>query len=98
MLYRGEIVADGSLKYAQNYRATNPKQIMRNIVARLKASSLEFATIYILNDEGQIWVYNVRQVPGGVFRAQLVSKPTQFLPENKRNRCFAGNMMIKEVI
>ncbi len=98
MLYRGEVHVDKRVKIAQNFQATHPKQVIRRLLGMVRGTSLEFMNIYVMNEIGQIWMYSVRQIPGGIFKATLTTKLDKYIPANVSNNVFAGNSTIREVM
>lgn len=98
MLYRGEIIADNRVKGAKNFQATHPKQVIRQILLMAKHTNLEFMQVYVMNEQGQIWVYNIRRYAGDTFKANIITKTSKLVPQNVSNAIFAGNKLIREVL
>jgi len=100
MLYRAEIVAGRRVVAAQNYRnVTQPRQAMRRIVESLLKARVpvQFMTVYILNEEGQVWMFALRR-SGDTFEATEVQKTSVLLPKATVVTVFAGNASIYEVV
>jgi hypothetical protein len=98
MLYRGEIVSNRGVKVAQNFSATHPKQVIRRLTRDIRGSSLEFLQIYVLNEDGQAWIYQLRQIPGGIYHLTSIQREEKYIPKHVLNNVFAGNMTIREAI
>lgn len=106
MLYRAEIIAGNQVLIARNYpdtdkrtRVTHPQQAMRRIVdsAEREGIRLEFFTVYVVNEQGQVWKYNLRK-KGSRYEAEQTRKSTHLLTREARMDVFSGNMSIAEVI
>lgn len=98
MLYRGEVLSENRVKVAKNFQATHPKQVIRKILLMAKSTHIEFMQVYVMNEQGQIWVYNIRRTAGDTFKANIILKTTKLIPPNISNAIFAGNMLIREVL
>lgn len=106
MLYRAEIVSQGVVKASKNFpdnnpktRVTQPRQALRRILDAAKSSGNvpdKFA-IYIMNEEGQVWIYAINK-EGDSFKANSVGKKMQFVNKNSVQMIMMGNQSIKESV
>ena len=99
MLYRAEGWSEKRMIVSQIFQATHPKQAVRRIRDALetKGANLQFLTVYILNEEGQMWMYGMKK-KNSKYRAMMLEKGTNYLPRNLVQMVFAGNRNIREVV
>jgi hypothetical protein len=107
MLYRAELWRAGTPILAVNYsskspggRVTHPHQAVRRLLNTLSTQRLmiDYGEVYVLNDEGQIWKYQIKKYSNNKYGSEQVYKEYQLLPRHLRNEVFAGNKTIREVL
>lgn len=100
MLYRAEIWAESKLKVGEVFKAAHPKQAIRKIVEALERTNaaVRYLTVYVLNEEGQVWVYSLVKQQDDKFHAKNIGKTTEFVPQNHVLKIFAGNLSIRGVV
>lgn len=92
MKYKGEVVHNGKT-YGKTFDATNPKQVIRRMINKDAPSQF---TIYIANETGDAWVYNIRK--GNQATATLRHKNKELLNRDKLHDIFSNNTTIKEAL
>lgn len=103
MRYKLELMFNGHIQYSKIYLATHPKQMVRlAALALMKISRdtgrlIDFATVYIINEDGQAWRYGLRRV-GNVYRAKAQRKWENYVSEDEISMVFAGNKTIANAV
>lgn len=91
MKYKAEILYEGRV-YGKTYNATHPKQVIRKVV---KEKVPQIFTLYIINESGNVWVYNIGKI-NGKYKAQLRREST--IDRDKVYDIFINNLKIREAV
>lgn len=92
MRYKAEIWHQGRAIDSRTYdKAVNPKQVVRRIVTSNSQPS-DF-TVYVMNEYGDLWVYNVENRGG--FRAVLRRHLRAYFNRDEIHDIFSGNVTIQ---
>lgn len=98
MRYQAEIIREGRVRVRESFFAYHPKQAIRKIVNRLTnaGSTRERLTVYVMSEEGSVWIYNLTKKTTDGYTARLVQRDMYVLPEDRIHMVFAGNTSIKD--
>lgn len=98
MRYRVDVMGNKRVMMSPVFTAEHTQQAVRITTERMKKRGVnkEFTTLFVMNEKGNVWVYNLQRKNGG-FRAVRVMKANP-LPKNITMSVFAGNTNIAEVV
>lgn len=97
MLYRGEIVVNGSVTHSQNYgKATHPNHVARLLISRVALTKEPYFIVFVANTDGDLWEYSFdnRRVPPRTTVTKIDTK----LNAVQVSRLFSGTKSIMSSI
>lgn len=98
MLYRAEIFLNGKTVYAHTAAATHPQQMVRRMLAYIRQYKLAYSTVFVANESGQVWAYQIKRLPNGMYDAVSARKSIENAPQYLVREVFAGNKQIKDLL
>lgn len=95
--YKAEVVQGGRIKYTRYFnKKSHPRQVVRDIIQD-ERTKINYATIYIVNDLGFFWKYELLRRQDGMLVPRKMSVRGRVFDKDEVAMIFSDNIYMREL-